>query len=185
MSLTAEQNDPLLLELDDATWSGYLERCEDWFRNVQLIQHSFWKLAEETRGKVNEPHIRQFLEEVASTARRHDEQAAALFKAIGREPSGVGVLGTLVEKARKAAGDLVGIATGAAPGWRDMHQLFLASLNSISAWSAAEQLGYALGLNTIADIAYPVTNEKTTQHLILQELLLEMSATAILHGSRP
>ncbi len=180
-----ESFSPILLELDSDKWSDFLDRCENWFDNVATVQAGFRKLAEDTRKKVNEPHIQKFLEEVIDTAKRHEEAVAELFRMIGRKPANHKIAGTVIAKMRELTGDLLDATGGAASGWRDMHQLYLASQNAISAFGAAEQLGYALGLNDVTDLTFAVVNEKTTQHLLIQELLLEMAAVAILYDMKP
>lgn len=176
---------PILVELDPERWNQFLDRCESWFYNVAAVQSSFRKLAEDTRQKVNEPHIQLFLDEVIETAKRHEQSAAELFRLIDRKPATHKLAGSVMAKIRELTADMVGTTGGAASGWRDMHQLFLSSQNAISAFAAAEQLGYALGLNEITDLTFTVVNEKTTQHLLLQELLLEMAAVAILYEMKP
>ncbi|BDP41939.1 hypothetical protein DAETH_19080 [Deinococcus aetherius] len=175
---------PLAIELDEATWNEFLDRSERWFGQVRAAQASFRKLAEDVLGQMHEPHLRQLIKEVVVTARRHEEQVDELYRVIGREPPSPSLLsvgGQLLSKGQEALGALQGLATGAQGWWDDLHQLFLSSLNSISAFSAAEQLGYALGIREIVDIAFPISLEKFKQHRMIQEILNELVPLAILY----
>lgn len=175
---------PLAIELDPATWDEFLDRSARWFGQVRAAQASFRKLAEDVLSQMHEPHLRQLIQEVVDTARRHEGQVDELYRAIGREPPSPRLLsvgGQLLSKGQEALGALQGLATGAQGWWDDLHQLFLSSLNAISAFSAAEQLGYALGLREIVDIAFPISLEKFKHHRMLQELLNELVPLAILY----
>ena len=180
-SLSASQ--PVLIELDEKIWTEQIDRTERWLSNVLMTQVAFRELAEETLEKVREPHIREYLGDIIVTAKRHEEQAEALFRIIGREPRAVRKLGgTLWAKARELLADLMGTAGGASGGWRDLHQLFLASLNSLSAFAAAEQLGLALGLPEVVEVTFAVGREKFAHHRQLQELIADMAPIAILYN---
>lgn len=175
---------PLAIELNGATWEEFLGRAERWFGQVQAAQSAFRHLAEDVLSKMHEPHLRARLEEIVETARRHEEQVDALYRAIGREPPGTGLLsvgGELLTRGQEALAAVQGLASGAERWWDDLNRLFLASLNAVSAFSAAEQLGFALGLREIVDITYPVTLEKFKQHRMLQEITLELVPLAILY----
>ncbi|GAA5531819.1 hypothetical protein [Deinococcus aluminii] len=175
---------PLAVEFDEATWDEFLDRSARWFGQVRAAQSAFRHLAEDVLAQMHEPHLRHRLEEVVETARRHEVQVDALYRAIGREPPGTGLLdvgGQLLTKGREALGTLQGLASGAEGWWEDLLQLFLASLNAVSAFSAAEQLGFALGLREVVDITYPITLEKFKQHRMLQEITLELVPLAILY----
>ena len=174
--------EPILIELDQETREDQLDSAESWLNNVLLTQATFRQLAEDTLDKVHEPHVREYLTSILETAQEHEQKAKELYRVIGREPSTAReVGGTLVAKAREAMGDLMGIAGGAAGGWRDLHQLFLASLNAMSAFATAEQLGLALGIPEIVEITSSVTSEKFAHHRLLQEVILDMAPVAILY----
>lgn len=176
---------PLAIELDGATWEEFLDRSARWFGQVRAAQSAFRQLAEDVLNRIHEPHLRELLGEVVETARRHEAQVDDLYRALGREPSGAAGLlsagGQLLGKGQEALGALQGLASGAERWWDDFNQLFLASLNAISAFAAAEQLGYALGLREIVDLTFPVTLEKFKQHRMLQEITLELVPLAILY----
>lgn len=175
---------PLAIELDEATWNEFLDRSERWFGQVRAAQASLRKLAEDVLDQMREPHLRQLLQEVVDTARKHEGQVDDLYRAIGREPPSPGLLsvgGGLLAKGQEALGALQGLTTGAQGWWDDLHQLFLSSLNSISAFSAAEQLRYALGIREIVDIAFPILLEKFKHHRMIQEILNELVPMAILY----
>lgn len=174
--------DPILVELDQESWNTWIERTTTWFDNVLMTQTTFRHLAEDTQDKVNEPHFKEFLKEIAETAKRHEEQAEALYRAIGRDPAaGRKLMGTILSKAQEMFGNLENMAGGAVGGFRNVRQLMLANVDSMGAFAAAEQLGYALGLPEVANIAFAVENEKSKHQLLLQEIMLEMAAQAILY----
>jgi hypothetical protein len=79
---------------------------------------------------------------------------------------------------------MLGTAGGAAAPWRDLQQLFLGSLNAMSAFGAAEQLGYALGLHRLAETCFDVVAEKHRDHLVLQELTLEFAPWGVLYKAQ-
>lgn len=173
---------PILIELDAATRSKQLDRAQTWFQNVQLTQASFRQLLEDTVEKIEEPHIRQYLADMAKRAKRHEEKLPELFSAIDREPSDVRkLLGQVAGKARQALGDFIGMAGGAVGPWQDMHQVYLSNYNSMSALAVAEQLGLALGIPRVVEITFGMVAEKSTDQLLLQECVLEMSSMAILY----
>lgn len=175
---------PLATELDPATWDEFLNRSERWFGQVPAAQASFRKLAEDVLDQLHGPHLRQLIGEVVDTARRHEAQVDELYRAIGGKPPSPGLLsvgGQLLSKGQEALGALQGLATGAQGWWDDLHQLFLASLNAIRAFSAAEQLGYALGIREIVDLTFPISLEKFKHHRMLQEITNELVPLAILY----
>jgi hypothetical protein len=130
----------LLVELDEETRKDQLDRTEQWFNNVRMVQATFRQMAEDTLEKVHEPHVREFLAHIVETAKEHEDAADRLFELIGRKPSRTRELvGEAMGKARKGLADFMGLAGGASAPWRDLHQLFLVSLNAISAFGAAEQ----------------------------------------------
>ncbi|MFN3650980.1 MAG: hypothetical protein ACK47B_15500 [Armatimonadota bacterium] len=174
---------PIAIELEEATWQEFLDRAAHWFGNVRTIQTGYRELAEDTLDRIHESHLRQLLEGVAERARAHEEEVEHLFRIIGREHSGARPFtGAIWTKLRDAAADLLpGVGGGAAGGWRELHQLFISSLNSISAWGAAQELGFALGNREIVEVTFPVINEKFSQHRMLQEVLMETATLSILY----
>ena len=173
---------PLLIELDDQTWEDQIDRTEQWFKNVRMVQATFRQMAEDTLEKMHEPHVRDFLTGIVNTAREHEDAADRLFELIGRKPSWTReLMGEGMAKARQGLADFMGMSGGASAPWRDLHQLFLVSLNAISAFGAAEQLGLALGLPEIVDITLNVNREKFAQHRQLEELALDFVPIAILY----
>lgn len=172
----------LVIQMDDATWSDFLDRFEAWLGDLQLTQTAFRKQAEETVDKIEEPHIREYLSDIAEAARAHEAKVDDLYRLIGREPSTArSVGGTVLGKAREGTADIVGALGGAHGGWKDLRELLLANQDAMGAFAIAEQLGLALGMPEVVDITFPVVNEKSTQQLLLQEYVLEMASTAILY----
>ena len=173
---------PILVELDEETWKAQIDRVTKWLDNVLLVQATFRQLADDTVGKVREPHFKEFLTQIAETARRHERQAEDLYRVIGREPSLARRLGgTVMSKARQGLADLVAMGGGAAGAWGDVRQMLLTNLDAMGAFGTAEQLGLALGIPTIEEITFAVINEKSAQQLLLQEMLMEIAAQSILH----
>lgn len=181
MSL-ADGTEALLLDLDEQTWRGRMDRVEAWLGNVLMAQTSFRVLAQDVRDKVNEPNVKGYLGEIAQRAQEHEHQAEALFRLIGREPSAARKLGgTLMGKARQALADMQGLAGGAAGTWRDLHQLLLASQNALGAYGVANQLGLALGHRELTQATLSITADKYKDHFLLQELVLELASLSILY----
>ncbi len=179
---TATLSEPLLLELDGQTWKNYLDNTASWLGNLLMTQSAFRKMAEDTVEKIHEPHIKQYIREIADKAREHERRVEDLYRVIGRDPSGTRKAGdSLLNKASQMAADLVGWAGGAAGGWKDLRELLLANLDAIGAFSIAEQVGFALGLHEITDITFPIIHEKTEHQLLLMEYMLEMGPVAILY----
>ncbi len=54
----ATASEPILLDLDDKTWEGQLDRAESWLGDVLLAQEKFRQFAEDTADKIQEPHIK-------------------------------------------------------------------------------------------------------------------------------
>ncbi|WP_347156658.1 hypothetical protein [Pontibacter chitinilyticus] len=173
---------PVLIELDETTRNKQLDRAQAWFQNVLLTQASYRQLLEDTVEKVEEPHIREYLAELAVQARKHEEKITELFSAIDREPSDVRkLLGQVMGKARQALGDFIAVAGGAVGPWQDLQQLYLSNYNSMGAMAVAEQLGLALGIPRIVEIAFGIVAEKSTDQLLLKECVLEMGSMSILY----
>lgn len=173
---------PILIELDAACREDQFEKVESWLRNVQLTQASFRQLLEDTVEKVQEPHIKDYLNTMLQQAKAHEKKAEALFPVIGRKPSSVRKLaGNLLGKSREVWADLLALGGGAKGPWQDLQQLYISNLNSMSAFAVAEQLGLALGIPEILEITFDVIAEKSSDQLLLQECALEMCSKSILY----
>jgi hypothetical protein len=178
----AKNTSPIVVELDDAGWKEKVDRAETWFGNVLTVQGAFRRLVHDTRDKVQEPHIRDYLGEILNKAMEHEQQAEELFGMIGRKaPTASRELGgVLVSGAHKALGKIEGTAGGATDAWQDLRQLILLNIDSMGAFAAAEQIGFALAMPEVSKITFDIENEKMKHHLIMQELLLETAAISIL-----
>jgi hypothetical protein len=77
-----------------------------------------------------------------------------------------------------------GIAGGAKGNWEDLHHLVMLNQDAMAAFAIAEQLGLALAHHELRELAWGVEAEKSTDQLILKELMLEMAAVSILYGER-
>lgn len=173
---------PVFIELDETCRQEQFDRTEAWFKNVQVTQASFRQLLEDTVGKIEEPHIKDYLSTMLEHAKQHELQAENLFNIIGRKPSNIRVkLGELAGKGRELLADIIAVTGGTKGPWQDVHQLYLSNLNSMSAFAVAEQLGLALGIPAVVDITYPIVSQKSTDHLLLQEIALEMCSMSILY----
>src|SRR5947209_534743 len=125
----ATTTEPLLLELDERTWEQFLDRSESWLGNVLTTQAKFRALAEATVTKIREPHIKQYLREIADKAREHEDKAQELYRLIDRSPAVMRrVLGSMMWKGSEWAADVIGWMGGAAAPAGDLRQLLLANL---------------------------------------------------------
>ena len=186
MTTTTAENTagPVLIGIDPTSWKGHLDRVNVWIAHTLGAQVEFRTLAADTAAKVKEPHWHEYLTGVAETAARHEKDVEEMFRVIGREPWRLGKMtGPVLAKSREALAFLVSKTTGASSPWTDLQQLHMVSLGAISAVSVAEQLGSAIGIPALAEIAFRVTNEKFTHHRLIEEAVLEFAATAILYGS--
>ncbi len=182
----AAQALPVIIEIDQANWKTSMDRAERWFHFVQTVQTSFRKLAEDTQPKMHDSHLRGYLKEIAERAREHETKAAQLLRLIGREPKSPNNLtGTLFAKARELTADLEGFVGGAASGWRDLQQLTHASLDGITAFGVANDIGLAMGLVEITDLTLQVTSQKYVHHYLLQEITLELGCLSVLYRTEP
>jgi len=179
---TIQAPNPIFLELDETTWNLFLDRAESWMGNVLMLQRKFREQAEATADTVHEPHIKTYLSSIAETAKEHERKVDGLYGVIGREPSSARKLGgTLMSKGSEALAELEGFMGGAVGAWKDIRMLLIANLDSMGAFAVAEQLGLALGMPNIVDITFPIVHEKSTQHLLLQEYMLDMASVSILY----
>lgn len=178
----AAQSQITLIELDQETRNLQLDRAKAWFDNVLLTQASFRKLLHDTVEKIEEPHIKQYLTQMYEQEERHEERARELFSLIDREPSDIRqLLGDIMGKARQSLGDFIALTGGVRGPWQDLHQLYISNHNSMGAFAVAEQLGLALGIPRVAEIAFGVVAEKSTSQLLIQECVLEMCSKSILY----
>ena len=175
-------NQPILIELDQECREEHYSRAATWFKNVQFIQASFRQLLEDTVPKIEEPHIKDYLNTMLDQAWIHEAQAEKLFEIIGHDPSSARTtMGELLGKTRQVWADFIALTGGAKGPWQDLQQLYISNLNSMSAFAVAEQLGLALGIPAILDVTFGVVAEKSTSQLLLQECALEMCSKSILY----
>jgi hypothetical protein len=81
------QAQAIAIELDEQTWTEQLDRVEQWLGNVLVAQSTFRMLLEDTIGKIHEPHIKEYLQEMLQTALKHERRAEELYAIIGRDPA--------------------------------------------------------------------------------------------------
>ena len=180
----SELSVPILLELDPETWEQSLDKLEAWLGDLTTVQAAYRQLAGDTAKKLHEAHLQTYIADIYSAAQVHEAAIPKLYEIIGRSPSaGRKAAGSLLGKASEASANLLLGSGGAVGGWRDLHQLFMYSLHAISAWSAAETLGFAIGIREIIDITFPIVQEKFVQHRMLQELTLETVVLSVLYKS--
>ena len=173
----------ILIELDDKSWDAFLDSAAKWFDNLLLVQSSYRKLLEDTADKVTELHIKAYLGEMHEREKQHEEKIEELYKIINRDSSVIRkTLGTVLGKAREVLGDVMAFTGGVAGPWQDLQQLYLSNTNTMGAFAVAEQIGLSMGVPEIADIAIPIEMELATDHLLLQELVLEMAGVAIMYN---
>ncbi len=173
---------PVLIELDDTFWSGQLDRAETFLGTVVIMQEGFCKLVDDVVAKVSQPQYHFFLQLVAAEARRHQGRIKDFYGCIGREPAhGRAITGLLAAKGRQALADIEGFMGGTTSPWRDLRQLWMSSHSAEGAFGVVEQLGYALGNKELGDLAFTLVNEKHRSTLVIQEIVLEMAASAVLY----
>jgi len=172
----------ILIELDDKSWDSFLDSAAKWFDNLLLVQSSYRKLLADTADKVTELHIKAYLSEMHDREKLHEDKIEELYKIVNRDSSVVRkTLGTVLGKAREVLGDVIAFTGGVKGPWQDLHQLFLSNTNTMSAFGVVEQIGLAMGVPEISDIAIPIEMELAADRLILQELALEMAGVAIMY----
>lgn len=173
---------PILVELDEQSWEKQMNKVEKWLDQVMMAQASFLELAENTVEKIKEPHIHAAIAEMIETAKEHEQKITSLYETIGRKPSKVrSVAGKVLGNVNDALANLQFALGGAAGYWKEIHQLLLLNVNVLGAFAMTEQLGLALGLPDIVEIAFPIVHEKQTHHLLLQEYMLEIGAISLLY----
>lgn len=179
---------PLLVDLDPGTWQQTLDRVEPWLATTAALQATFRRLTDDVAGRVDEPHIRSYLEDVAAAARRHEAVVGELYEAFGCSPHPAArgpvpaAVGAALGAGRMLAAQVVGRVAGAHGGaWRGMRELMRSNLDAVSGFAVTEQLGLALGIPRVVDLVFPVLHEKQAHQLLLQEYLLEMASSSILY----
>ncbi|MDD9207928.1 hypothetical protein PU560_15840 [Georgenia sp. 10Sc9-8] len=185
MTLHARSTGPVLLEVRTGAWEQMRGRVTPWLATTALLQATFRRLSEHVASSVDEPHIRDYIDEVARTARAHDAVVAELYPAfgLGRARRPVRARGAvLLSAGRQVAAHLTGGFAGAhGPSWRLMRELMRSNLDAISGFAVTQQLGLALGNPLAVDLVFPVLQQKQKHQLLLQEYLLEMGANAVLY----
>lgn len=173
---------PVLLELGEDYRRQQVDKVERWLGNVVLAQSAFRHLAEHGATQVHEPHVRQYLEDTARTARRHEREIDEVYLIIGRRRGQAPRLGgTAMGFARRLTADVQGRLGGATGPWRYLEQLLVAARKSMGAIAVTEQLALALGYDAIVDITFRIANEKRVDELRIQEFVLELATQAILY----
>ncbi|SEG94334.1 hypothetical protein SAMN04489712_14618 [Thermomonospora echinospora] len=180
---TAGTSGPVLVELDEELWSDWRDRIAAWLGNVTMTQSTFRRMAGDTAEKISEPHIKRYLTEIAEEAGRHEQKIDDLYRIIGRQASGGRRLGAAaMSRVQQVMGQLVGKAGGAPRAeWNLLRQLLPVNLDSIGAFSTAQQLGLALGLHEFAESIFPIVRRKEEHQLLIMEFMLEMGPQAILY----
>ena len=174
----------MLLELDEQNWEKFCDNAQKWLDNLLMTQSAFRQMAEDTKDKITEPHLKKYITDIYERAVRHEKQIDELYQFVNRDSSKLrGVLGNLLGKSQKAFSQVLAIGGGVTGPWQHLHQLFLSNLNSIGAFAVAEQIGLALAIPDMADLAFEIVAEKKTDQLMLQEIVLEMSVPSILYNS--
>jgi hypothetical protein len=177
---------PLLVELDAATLAAQRERMATWLATVATLQSGYRELLGQTVAMVGDPLVHNWLSELQDAARRHEgavDQLAAALEVRPAAPHRLTVLvGTAMGLGRELVGQVQGRLSGASgPAWRNLRQLTLANLDSMSAFAVAEQFGLALGRPRAVDITFQVVSEKNEHQLLLREIFLEFAADAVLY----
>jgi hypothetical protein len=181
--MNQQTTNAILIELDDKSWDSFLDSAAKWFDNLLLVQSSYKKLLADTAEKVTELHIKAYLTEMHDREKLHEGKIEELYKIVNRDSSVVRkTLGTVLGKAREVLGDVIAFTGGVKGPWQDLHQLFLSNTNTMSAFAVVEQIGLSIGVPEIVDIAIPIEMDLAADHLILQELTLEMAGVAIMYN---
>lgn len=177
-----QTSEAILIEMDDKSWDFFSDNGAKWLDNLLLIQSSYKKLLGDTADKVTELHIKAYLGEMHERAIQHEQKIDDLYHILNRDSSAIRkTLGTVLGKARQVLGDVIAFTGGIAGPWQDLQQLYLANTNTMGAFAVAEQIGLAMGVPEITDIAIPIEMDLAADHLILQELVLEMAGVAIMY----
>lgn len=175
-------DNPILIEIDEASWRQHLDRIEPWLGTTLTAQAAFRQLLEQVGPTLIEPHSRQSVALVAETARRHEAEAERFFTLIGRDPSTARkAMGVLLAPAQRGAVAAIAATGGVVSNWSGLQALVPAALNAQTGFAVVEQLALAIGNRELAEAAYDVENEQAGGMLVLKELMLETAAMAILY----
>ncbi|WNC12956.1 hypothetical protein [Brevibacillus brevis] len=159
-----------------------MDQVANWLGNVAVAQSAFRQFLEDTLDKIDEPNIRYVLSKMATAAQDHESRVQDIYHVIGRDPSDINLMmGEMMAKVNETLAFFQGLYGGAVGPWRDIQRLLMINLNSQGAFAVVEQLGLALGLHEIEEITFPIIHEKQTEHIVLQEYMLEMAPVAILY----
>ena len=173
---------PILIEIDQASWKTHLDKVEPWLATCLTNQAAFRQLLEKVAPTLKEPHFRQFVGELAETARRHESEAERFFKIIGRTVPMAGKRrAALLVPTMQSGAEMMASLGGAEGSWLGLQALLPAALNAQSGFAVTEQLALALGIRELAEAAYDIENEQAGGFLVLKELLLESAAISILY----
>ncbi|MEH7073844.1 hypothetical protein [Neobacillus drentensis] len=173
----------ILIELDKQTRSNHLNQMEKWFEHVLTIQMSLENSLQRAIPIISEPHMKEAIQKTQAAVRAHSSAAEDLFKAIHRSADAakdraLANINTAVQTGLFSFEDLMGGAVGS---WKEIHLLLLMNQQAMGAFAVAEQLGLAIGMKEVVNIAFPVVHEKTMHQLLLQEYMLEMAPVSILY----
>jgi hypothetical protein len=176
----------VMVELDDATRAEQLARLDPWLATTSLLQSTLCKELERLAEGVAEPHARRWLEGARDAAREDERQIGPLYRAFGRRPGPretvTSVAATARATVREAVGHVEGLAGGArGASWRRLRVVLLTNVDAMGAWGVCETLGLALGVPQAVEIAVPTAARRAKDHVLLQELFLEMAANAIIY----
>jgi hypothetical protein len=156
-----------------------------WLATVATVQTAYRSLLGDTVPMVGDPLARDWLAGMEESAREHERAVDDLFTEFRAPrpapPVALRLAGALLGRAREVAGQLQGLlAGGAGPAWRNLRELQLANLDSMSAFSVVQQFGLAQGRPRVVEVAFPVIAKKSEQQLLLQELYLEYATDSVL-----
>jgi hypothetical protein len=178
---------PLLVDLAGPALARRRARAAPWLATLATLQTGYRRLLGSTARMVGDPLVRDWLTGMERASRQHEAAVGELYGALGLRPPVppvlTGLAGALVSTARGVAGQVQGLLAGASgSAWRNLRQLQLANLDSMSGFAVVQQFGLAEGRPRVVEIAFPVVTEKGQQQLLLQELFLEFATDAVLSG---
>jgi hypothetical protein len=177
---------PLLVELDEATLAAQRGRTATWLATLATLQTGYRRLLGRTVPMVGDPLVRSWLDGLHDAARRHEAAVDEIAAALEVRPAAghplTSLAGAVLGLGRELAGQVQGLVAGSSgPAWRDLRQLVLSNLDSMSAFAVAEQVGLALGRPQAVAVAFRVVSEKSEHQLLLREVFLEFAADAVLY----
>jgi hypothetical protein len=175
----------LLVGLDERELRRSRIGVAPWLATVATLQTGYRTLLADTVPLIGDPLVRDWLAGLERTARDHEAAVDDLYAAF-ELPRPVpraltAVVGAVLGRAREVAGQIQGlVAGGAGTAWRNLRELQLTNLDSMSAFAVAQQFGLAQGRPRVVDIAFPIVAHKSEQQLLLQELFLEYATDSVL-----